>query len=133
MNIHECQAFFKKQNADKNVAFELDDTCALTFELTFFDGLPNLVHNITYNKIKVTVEGQEPFMVPISPHKEVVGWARIKEILSRKTDVFIHEQTIQFMNAIEDKTSEKYTKAVEEIQTASGLSLDEVKQRLEKK
>lgn len=79
MDIFQVQDLFKLMNPGKNISFEFDINCRRIVELVFTDGLPNPVHHIENNKVKVTVEGNAPVYVPIMPHREIISWENIRQ------------------------------------------------------
>ena len=85
MDFFEAQELFQNMNPGKQVSFEFDEKCHRIHELVYTDGVPNPVHHVENNKVKVTIEGQPSFYVPISPHRECYEWEKIKEIISKKT------------------------------------------------
>jgi len=88
MNIYECEELFKKLNPGKKVSLELDEKCHRTHEIIYTDGNPNPVHHIESTQVKVSIEGQESFYVPILPHRECCDWELMKNILNEKMRKF---------------------------------------------
>lgn len=82
MNFFETQDFFKTINPGKNLSFDFDHKCHRIHELIYTDGKPNPIHHVENNKVKVTVEGQDPIYVPIKPHRQVYTWEAIKNMIN---------------------------------------------------
>lgn len=84
MNLYEAQEIFKQMHPGKEVTFEFDEKCHRTHELIYTDGVPNAVHHIENNKVKVTVEGSEAIYVPIMPHRECATWEYMQKMIMSK-------------------------------------------------
>jgi len=82
----QLQEFFKSMHPGKNITYEFDEKCHRFHELVYTDGVPNKVHHVENNKVKVTIEGQSPVYVPIMPHRENYTWDALKKIINKKTD-----------------------------------------------
>lgn len=84
MDFFEAQDFMKKMYPDKAITFEFDEKCQRLHELVYTDGIPNEIHHIQCEQIKATVDGMEPFYIPIKPHRLSVSWDFMKSMLSSK-------------------------------------------------
>ncbi len=84
MNFFEAQDMFKKMYPGKEIKFEFDEKCHRFHELIYTDGVPNPVHHIESNKVKVSVEGMQPIYSPIQPHRECVTWEHMKKLINSK-------------------------------------------------
>ena len=85
MDFFQLQEFFKEMHPGKSIRYEFDEKCHRIHELIYTDGIPNLIHHIENDKVKVTVEGQEPIYVSIMPHRECATWEHMKEMINRKS------------------------------------------------
>lgn len=79
MNIYEAQDFFKNMYPEKKITFDFDLKCIRQIEIIQTDGFPNLLHNIEYQKLKVSIEGMEDLYVPILPHRMGIQWDVLKK------------------------------------------------------
>lgn len=70
MNLYECQEFFKKLYPTKEINFSFDEKCHRIYEIILTEGIPNPVHHVENNKVRVDVEGMDTIYVPIMPHRE---------------------------------------------------------------
>lgn len=84
MDFYEAQDFFNQMYPGKKIAYEFDDKCQRKCEIVFTDGKPNDIHHVENNKVKVTVEGQNPVYVPIQPHRESKSWDEMKTLVNSK-------------------------------------------------
>ena len=78
MNFFEAQEVFKQMHSDKIVTFEFDKNCIGLMEIVHTDGKPNPVHHIEYQKVKVSIEGQDSIYFPIAPHRMCCSWEYVK-------------------------------------------------------
>jgi hypothetical protein len=86
MDFLQAQEFLAKAYPDKKIIYEFDEKCHRFHELVYTDGVPNPVHHVENNRVKVTVEGLEPMYVPIAPHRECYTWEAIKALILSKPD-----------------------------------------------
>lgn len=86
MDFFQAQDLFNKMHPGKKVSFEFDEKCQRVHELIYTDGIPNHIHHIENNKVKVTVEGQEPVYISILPHRECATWDYMKKLINSKQD-----------------------------------------------
>ena len=86
MDFYELQDFFKQMNPGKSIGYEFDEKCHRVHELIYTDGVPNPVHHIENDKVKVAVEGQKPTYVKIMPHRECATWDHMKKLINAKSD-----------------------------------------------
>lgn len=84
MNFFQAQDLFKQMHPGKEIKFEFDEKCHRIHELVYTDGVPNPIHHVENNKVKVTVEGMDSIYVPIISHREVYKWEDIKNIILNK-------------------------------------------------
>lgn len=84
MDFFSAQDFFQKLYPGKDIKYEFDEKCHRKHELIYTDGIPNPVHHVENDKVKVTVEGSDPIYVPIAPHRECYEWEAIKKIINSK-------------------------------------------------
>ena len=84
MDFFQVQDVFKQMHPGKNISFEFDEKCHRVHELVYTDGVPNPVHHIENNKVKVTVEGNDPIYVSILPHRECATWDHMKSLINKK-------------------------------------------------
>lgn len=85
MDFLEAQDVFNKMYPLKKITFDFDEKCHRNYELVFTDGIPNPIHHIANNKVKVTVEGMDPIYVPILPHREVATWDHMTNLINKKS------------------------------------------------
>lgn len=82
MNIYECMETFKSMYPGKNILFEFDNKCHRTHEIVYENGVPNPLHHIENNKVRVTVEDMDPIYVPIQAHRETCTWSQMKTMIN---------------------------------------------------
>ena len=83
MNFYEAQDFFKQMHPGKTINYEFDEKCHRVREIIYTDGVPNEMHHIENDKVKVTVEGMASVYVPIAPHRECCTWEYMKNLINR--------------------------------------------------
>lgn len=86
MDFFQLQDFITQMNPGKKISYEFDEKCHRVHELIYTDGVPNPVHHIENNRVKVTVDSQEPKYISIMPHRECATWEYMKEMINRKKD-----------------------------------------------
>lgn len=86
MDFIQAQEFFKNMFPGKNIKYEFDEKCHRFHELIYTDGIPNEVHHIENDKVKITVEGMDSQYVPIKPHRECCSWELMKKMINSKMD-----------------------------------------------
>jgi hypothetical protein len=86
MNFFQVQDLFKQLHPGKKVSFEFDEKCHRQHEIIYTDGIPNPMHHIENNKVKVSVEGLAPIYVDIIPHRECCTWDQMKKMILSKPD-----------------------------------------------
>jgi hypothetical protein len=86
MNFFKLKEFFKQLHPGKQIFYEFDEKCHRTHELIYTDGIPNEMHHIENNRVKVTVDGQDPIYMDIIPHRECVTWEYMKTLINNKPD-----------------------------------------------
>lgn len=86
MDYFEAQELFNNMYPDKKITYEFDEKCQRFHELVYTDGIPNPVHHIENNKVKVSVEEMDPMYIPIAPHRECCTWSHIKALINSMKD-----------------------------------------------
>lgn len=129
MDLYEVQEMIASQFPDKNVTFEFDESCHRFIEIVVTDGLPNVVHHIENNKVKVNVEGIYSFYLPIQPHRMNFTWTAIKELLGKKNDVHIHPTDLDFLKEC-DKDCDDYKAKMDQLVSFTGLSQKDIESKL---
>lgn len=129
MNVYEAQEMFQNIYSGKKVSLEFDDNCHRTIEAVFTDGLPNLMHHVECRKVKVNVEGVEPFYAPIEPHRLTTSWASAKSYLNSKTDVHIPQEDLTAMNAIQDPQEKQL--AIQQRADLAGLPIEHIQSKID--
>ncbi len=112
MDLYEAIEFFKGMFPDKQISYEFDDNCHRTLEFVLTDGLPNIVHHVECNKVKINIEGMPSQYVPIKPHRLGYSWSDMKKMINNKSDVYFNKEQI-------DELSEAN---VDQFSTFTGLS-----------
>lgn len=90
MDYYQAKDFFKQMYPGKTITFEFDEKCHRFHQLVYTDGIPNPIHHIENNQIKVTVEGMDPIYVPIQPHRECAPWDHMKKLINSKPDPVVN-------------------------------------------
>lgn len=121
MNLYEAQEFFKQANPGKKIDFDFDEKCHRFNELVMTDGLPNMVHHIECNKVKVTIEGQNSVYVPIQSHRLGITWKTMLDMLNAKGDVHIHPDEIKVLGELK-ATPDIYALKMKQLMDHSGLT-----------
>jgi len=70
MDLFESKNLFRNMHPDKNLTFSFDDKCIRKCEIVFTDGKPNEINHVENDKVKIFIEDQEAFYVPIDSHRE---------------------------------------------------------------
>ncbi len=86
MDFIQAQDLFKNMFPGKTIKYEFDEKCHRFHELTYTDGIPNAIHHIENNKVKVTVQGMDSQYVSIKPHRECCSWETMKKMINSKED-----------------------------------------------
>ncbi len=81
MNFFEAQEFIKKVNPGKDIKFEFDKQCVRTIEFIFSNGEPHEIPHVQYEKIKITIEKQEPMYIQISPHRVTLSYDQARDLV----------------------------------------------------
>ena len=84
MDYFQAQDFFKQLYPNKKISYEFDEKCHRVHELIYTDGVPNPVHHVENDKVKVSVEGMDPIYVSIMPHRECYTWDLMKKMINSK-------------------------------------------------
>ena len=84
MNFFQVQEFFKQMHPCKTIIFTFDEKCHCMHEINYTDGIPNAIHHIENNKVKVSIEGMDPTYVSIQPHRQNISWEDIKKMIMAK-------------------------------------------------
>lgn len=130
MDFFQAQDFFKQMYPNKQITFQFDESCHRFHEIVYTDGSPNLIHHVENHKVKVTVEGMDPVYVPILPHRENFGWAKIKEMVNAKTDVCIHDDILRNLCKLHDENDPSLNNCIEEVCQLSGLDASKIQEKM---
>lgn len=109
MDFYEAIEFFKGMFPDKQITYEFDDKCQRSLEIIHTDGLPNVVHHIECNKVKINIDGIPPQYVPIKPHRLGCSWASIKKMVNDKKDVHFNEEQLKELSEENVSQFSEYT------------------------
>lgn len=123
MDYYEAKDFVKTMHPGKEVKFEFDEKCHRIHEINYVNGSPGIFHHVENNKVKVTVDGQDPFYIPIIPHREAYSWAAIKDMINSKKDVFLNDQYFQNYERV---TPEEMPIFKKELCEATGLEWKDI-------
>jgi hypothetical protein len=74
MDIYQVEDLFKKIYKNKKVEISFDPLCVKTIEIGFLNGVPNEVHHLEFDRVKVTVDSAEDNYVDIMPHRDVMSF-----------------------------------------------------------
>jgi len=113
MNYYEAQEFMKKMHPGKNIAFDFDSFCVKQIEIIHTNGLPNQMHHIEFQQVKVTVDGMDPIYMPIAPHRGTIPWKYTRDMINKYQDVHLHD-------------SELDNRVTEELVSDTGLSVEAI-------
>lgn len=86
MDLFELQEFMGKLYPEKKITYEFDEKCHRVHELIYTNGVPNPIHHVENDRVKVNVEGMAPVYSPIRPHREVYSWESMKKMINGKPD-----------------------------------------------
>lgn len=98
MDFFEAQDFFKKMYPNKKISFEFDEKCHHIHELVYTDGLPNVVHHIENNKVKINIEGMPSQYINIKPHRLNYVWSDMKNMINSKNDIYLNDEQVEELN-----------------------------------
>lgn len=129
MDFFQAQEFFAKMYPGKKIAYEFDDTCHRTIELVHTDGMPNLIHHVECNKVKVNVEGIEPIYCPIQAHRFNTTWMAAKAYINAKNDVYIGSDEIENVKKLEVEDKLGYESRMKELCEYSGLTVEQIEEK----
>lgn len=129
MDLYELQEMLNTQNPDKKFTLEFDPICQRVIEIVLTDGSPNVVHHVEHNKVKVTIDGMQPYYFPIQPHRVNYTWSAIQSILQGKKDIFIHENDLKELSEM-DKESDDYKNKINMLSDYSTLSFEQIENKI---
>lgn len=104
MNLYEAIKFFQELHPDKKITVEFDAKCHRILELTYTNGLPNAIHHIENDKVKINTDDSSFTYVPIHPHRLTVAWADLKKFIVDSEDVHLNDDQLNEIN--EDNVNE---------------------------
>lgn len=106
MNYYEAQEFMNKMYPGKKITFDFDSLCVKQIEVMHTNGLPNQMHHIEFQQVKVSVEGMDPIYMPIAPHRGTMPWKYTRDMINKYQDVYINDSELQNRdtNEIADET-----------------------------
>ena len=81
MNLFELKEFFGKMHPEKTINYEFDKNCIRSIELVYIDSVMLDFFHIEYDKIKVTVDGENPIYAKIMPHRSSISKELLNEFL----------------------------------------------------
>lgn len=103
MNFFECQEFFKNLYPEKLITFEFDENCYRFVECVVTRGLPNIMHHVECQNVKVSIDGMPDQYIPIAPHRLACSWKDLKKFISGKEDVWIDDSEIESLRQLKDE------------------------------
>ena len=131
MDFFQAQEFFAKMYPGKTIGYEFDDTCHRTIELVHTDGLPNLIHHVECNKVKVNVEGMEPIYCPIQAHRFNTTWMAAKAYINAKSDVYFNPEDIENLKKLQSEDKSGYDSKIKELCEYTGLSVEQIESEMQ--
>lgn len=126
MNLYEAQDFFKGMHPGKNIEWSWPKECFRTIELVHTNGKPNVYHHVECNKVCMTVEGQQPILVPIAPHRHTLTMKDIQTLISFD-DFHFPENTREEISKADPAVVEDILKNVAD---ATGKNIETVRAKL---
>lgn len=130
MNYYEAQDFFKNIYSGKKISFDFDAKCYGSLEIVHTDGSPNILHHIESNKLLVSVEGLDPFYVPIVPHRTLITWQAVKEFINSHDDVAIPPVNLKTLASLKNNSDPKYQACLNEHALMSGLTPEQIDSKI---
>jgi hypothetical protein len=127
MDFIQAQELFSNLYPGKKITYEFDEKCNRQHECVYTEGLPNAFHHIENDKVKVTVENENPVYVPITSHRETIGWEQMKQRINSKKDVYIHPQ---YLKQIKDQDVENAKHLISELSKFTGLTVQDIELRV---
>lgn len=130
MDFFQAQEFFNSLYPDSKIEFSFDEACHRFHQIVYTDGVPNLVHHIECDKLKVTVAGKDPIYVSITPHRLNCTWAGMKELINKKEDVYLSKNEIEEIKALKDRDSEEYAKCIKQLSEFAALPVESIEEKI---
>lgn len=130
MNLYEAKKFFNNMYPNKLVNFDFDENCYRVCECIMTDGLPNIMHHVECNKVKVTVDGMDVVYVPIKPHRFNIPWSQYKNYINSKNEVYAHPEDVNNLSNMKKNNPSSYEIALKEYMDLSGMSKDKIESKL---
>lgn len=126
MNLYELQDFFKNKHPELSIKMRFTDLCKKKYDISIIEGKPALCAHCVYDKVQVEVEGKEPVLISISPHRQEINWSDFKLICANWSEPSIPDSMLAQISRF-DLESQK--EAIKNISNISGLQESEIKTR----
>lgn len=131
MDLNQCQEFCAEMFPDKKIEYMFDEKCHKAICFIFTDGLPNTAHQIECHKVKVSVEGRDPFYVPITPHRSMAGFALMKQTIMDKNDFYLNPSEKEVLTKKKEESIEEFNKMITQMSESLGMPEELIKGKLE--
>lgn len=130
MDFFSAQKFFADMFPGKKISYTFDQSCVRQLECVMTDGLPNVLHHIEFNKVKVDVENMSSQYVPIDAHRANISWASFKTVISDINDVFVTDNYLNVFTI--ESTPEEKVQARQDLKNLTGLSDELINDKIQK-
>lgn len=134
MDLIELKEMMKKSFKDKEIIYDFDYKCSRLINVCLTNGVPNLLHQIEFNQVKMTVEGFESQYINIQPHRCTLSWVDVQKFIDQKineNDVFFPDENIKQINNLKMIDPENFEKSINDLIVMSGLSKEKIESKLE--
>lgn len=123
MNIFELKKKLSEENQGKTVRLVLDAQCASNMDVSIINGQIAVTGHITYNKVRVEIDGEAPYYENIKNHREGVGFMDFKAKVASYDTAFVADQLLASVDKYPPQDREN---ALNQIAEQAGLERSEI-------
>lgn len=131
MNVFQAKEIFNNVFKDKKLEWGFDNNCMTSLCCFTSEGLPNSMHVIYFNKVKLTLEDGTINYIPIEDHQATMTWAAVRDFMSKfidSEDVFVMESELRSIAAIQEP--EILSLRLKQLQEITGISEEKIAEKI---
>lgn len=128
MNIYELKKHLSNKYPDKEITLALDKNCVSQLIVSVRNNEVCLFGHVVFKKVRVEVEGEEPYYEIIKNHRETISFKELKEKINDLKDIYVGDDLHEFMESMKPQEQEEYKK---QLCNEANLSIDDLEKKIE--